>query len=405
MKIPSHVAIVGASLAGVRTAEALRRAAFPGEITLIGAELHYPYDRPPLSKGYLAGVRRVDQLTLRPAAPRLEDLDVRLVLGDPVRSIDLANGQLLTTAGSTVTFDGLVIASGTRLRHLPDELFTEATHPPVLGVRTLDDADRLRRHIAPDAHVVIIGAGFIGAEVASTASEAGASVSVVEAVDVPLARQLGAEMGAVVARLHQQRNVRLLTGTAVTAIDETGVVVNTGEHLRADVIVVGIGVVTNTEWLVGSDLDLTDGVLCDSALRAVGAPDAVAVVAVGDIARWPNTRFGETARVEHWTHAVESAEHAAQTLHGNIAPFEPVPYFWSDQYGAKIQCLGRTTGFDEVRVVAGSTDDLKFVALYRRGDRVVAALGLSMVKQLMGCRRLLLDRLSWDEALVEFATN
>jgi 3-phenylpropionate/trans-cinnamate dioxygenase ferredoxin reductase component len=390
---PDHIAIVGASLAGVRTAEALRRLGFLGALTIVGDEPHVPYDRPPLSKGYLAGTRRLDQLPLHPPAPMLEDLDVEVVTGIAATGVDLAARILTTSDGHTIEFDALVAATGTRLRHLPPETMA-TTGPPVLGLRTLSDADRLKPFLTTGANVVVVGAGFIGAEVASTASQAGCNASVVEALPIPLQRQLGAEMGALCGRLHQRQDVRLLTNTTLAQVDKTGVVLSTGEHLAADVIVVGIGVLPNVEWLEDTGLDLSNGVLCDSTLRA-----HTDMVAVGDVARWPNTRYNETARIEHWTNAVESAEHAAATLLGGNDPFEPVPYFWSDQYGAKIQCIGRTTGYDEVRVVAGSTDDLKFLALYRKGDALVAALGVSMVRQVMGFRQLLLDRVSWTNAL------
>jgi NADPH-dependent 2,4-dienoyl-CoA reductase/sulfur reductase-like enzyme len=391
---PEHIAIVGASLAGVRTAEALRRIGFIGALTILGDEAHAPYDRPPLSKGYLAGTRQREQLSLHPKSPTLIDIDVTLLTADRVRSVDLAARQLVCESDRTVTFDQLVVASGTRLRALPPEVFTDDAHPPVVGLRTLDDANRLIPLLQDGARIVVIGAGFIGAEVASTAVGTGCRVTVIEAASVPLERQLGAEIGAVCAGLHAAHSVRLLTDTTVVAIDRNGVLTSNGEHIGADAIVVGIGVVPNTEWLDGSGLDLTNGVLCDETLRA--HPN---VIAVGDIARWPNRRYDETARIEHWTHAVESAEHAAGSLLGGSDAFEPVPYFWSDQYGVKIQCLGRTTGFDEVKVAAGSTDEFKFLALYRRGDRLVAALGASMVRQVMGFRQHLVDRISWDDAL------
>jgi NADPH-dependent 2,4-dienoyl-CoA reductase/sulfur reductase-like enzyme len=399
---PEKIAIVGGSLSGVRTAEALRRLGFVGELTIIGNEPGVPYDRPPLSKGFLAGLRREDQLSIHPTSPNLADLNCEFVPNDPAETVDLASGSLRTEAGRTHTFDSLVAATGTRLRQLPDSILDPGGRPPLVGLRTLEDAKRLQPLLMAGSRVVVVGAGFIGAEVASTASAAGCVVTVIETIPIPLARQVGDQIGGVCAALHARQDVRLLTSTSVERIDSAGVHISSGECLVADVVVVGVGVVPNTEWLQESGLDVSNGVSCHPSLRAVEPPGSSGlkpVVAVGDIARWTNPRYDESARVEHWTNAVETADHAAATLLGSEDPFCPVPYFWSDQYGVKIQCLGRTTGFDEVRIVAGSTEEFKFVALYRRGDRLVAALGMSMVRHVMGYRQMLLDDASWNDAI------
>ena len=397
---PQHVLIVGASLAGVRTAEALRAKGFAGELTIVGAENVVPYDRPPLSKGYLEGKRTAEQLALRPTDPLLQSLNVRMVLGTAASGLDLDNRQVSLSTGDSVSFDALVIASGTSPRVLPGT----ADLPGVHTIRNLGDADALRPKLVSDAKVVIIGAGFIGAEVASTAKSAGADVTVLEAVPIPLSRQLGDEMGTAVAAFHQRNGVTLRVACSVSHLTATHVHLADGEALPFDACVVGVGVQPNTEWLDQSRMDTSDGVLCDSSLRVIvdGSPDP-RIVAIGDIARWVNPRYEYEGpvRVEHWTNAVESAEHAATTLlatSSSAEPFAPVPYFWSDQYGNKIQFLGRAHGFDEVAVVSGSTDG-KFVVLYRRGDRLVAALGVSSVKTVMGYRRRLLDGCSWSEAL------
>ncbi len=388
------IAIVGASLSGVRTAEALRRNGYDGGLSIIGDESQLPYDRPPLSKGYLAGKREAHQLLLRPAFPDLADLDVTLISGDPVVSVDFSTHELRTVSQRQVRFDLLVAATGTRLRRLAPEVFAGDHHPPVYGLRTLDDARNIRAFLVQGSRVVIVGGGFIGAEVASTASSNGAIVTVVEAAHLPLERQLGTEMASVCAGLHDRQSVRLLCDTTVVSIDSLGVHLSNGECLRADVIVVGVGVVPNTEWLGGTECDISNGVLCDDRLRATPT-----MFAVGDVARWTNPRYAETARIEHWTNAVESGEHVANAILGVDVPYAPIPYFWSDQYGAKIQCFGRTTGFDEVRVIAGSTDDMKFVAIYRKNNKLVAALGVSMVRQLMNVHQLLVDELSWKDAI------
>lgn len=390
-----RVVVVGASLAGVRCAEALRRYGHAGPITLLGQERHRPYDRPPLSKQFLAGVADRERLWLNRSATELADADITHRPGVNVTSVDVAGHELVTSDGP-VPFDSLVIATGTTARRLP--------HPdgaPVFVLRTLDDSEALAPRLRDGARVVVIGAGFIGAEVASTARSKGCEVTVVEAAPVPLERQLGAQMGAACAELHARNGVRLLVGTGVVSIGERYVELSTGERLPADLIVVGIGVTPNTEWLHGSGVAVDDGVVCDAACRALdgtGGPLSD-IVACGDVARWTNERYDESMRIEHWTNAVEMADHAAQTLLGSEAPFTPVPYFWSDQYGTKIQFLGRSTGFDEVRVVDGDTSQGPGVALYRKGDLLIGALGLSRIKAVMGYRALLTENASWTDAL------
>jgi NADPH-dependent 2,4-dienoyl-CoA reductase/sulfur reductase-like enzyme len=272
-------------------------------------------------------------------------------------------------------------------------------------LRTLDQSLALHADLSVAARVVVIGAGFIGAEAASTAHALGCDVTVVEALPVPLERGLGPEMGAAVAGVHADNGVRLLTGTGVAGIegeDEvTGVRLADGTLLPAEVVVVGIGVVPCTEWLEGSGLTLRDGVVCDATLAA-GPPG---VVAAGDVVRWPHPLFDdEEMRIEHWTNAFEHGGVAAKNLLLSAmgeppVAYDGVPFFWSDQYGHRIQFLGRSSGAEEVQVVRGSPDDRKFVALYRRGARLWGALGLDEPKQLMGYRKLLVGRATWDEAL------
>jgi NADPH-dependent 2,4-dienoyl-CoA reductase/sulfur reductase-like enzyme len=271
----------------------------------------------------------------------------------------------------------------------------------VFTLRTLDDALALRDRLTPGARIVVIGAGFIGSEVASTANAKGCVVTVVEALPVPLERQLGGEMGGACSLLHERHGVALRTGIGVASIESDRVVLANGEVFAADTIVVGIGVTPNVEWLAGSGVAVGDGVLCDETCRVLdlsGAP-INGVVACGDVARWPNTLFDEQMRIEHWTNAVEMADHAARCLLGETDPFRPVPYFWSDQYGTKIQFLGRSTGFDEVRVVDGDPREGVGVALYRRGERLIGALGLSRIKAVMGYRSLLANGAPWADAL------
>ena len=404
----TRVVIVGAGLAGVRAAETLRSEGFVGQVTIFGDELHLPYDRPPLSKQLLARSWEPDRILLRRSDDYAATLHVDLMRATTVESLDLQERSIRTDRG-TVPFDGLVIASGARARRLPGTDGRSDIHV----VRTLDDCLSLRSRFAslgPQGRVAVIGAGFIGAEVAATAHGLGLRVEIVEAAPLPLERQLGAAMAAHCAGLHARHGVTLRTGVGVAEIGSGQLTLTDGAVIAADVVVVGVGVAPNTEWLAGSGVRLDDGVVCDSACRvtdAAGLPIS-GIVAAGDVARWPNRLFEaeETMRVEHWTNAAEMGAHAAQTLiadlagePGRAADFTPIPYFWSDQYETKIQFIGRTAGFDEVRVVAGSVEDAKFLALYRRGDRLIGALGLTMMRQLIGYRKLLAEKAGWADAI------
>lgn len=396
-----HIVVVGASLAGVRCVEALRRHGASGAITLIGAETERPYDRPPLSKQFLAGSVDHERLWLQRSETALDDLGVSFRAGVRATGLGLESRTIATSDGD-VTFDGLVIATGTSVRRLP--------HPPeapVFVLRTLADSLRLRSQLVSGAQVVVIGAGFIGAEVASTAHGLGCVVTVVEAAPVPLERQLGQQMGAACAALHERNGVTLRSGVGVTTIGSTGVELTDGTFLPADVIVVGIGVAPNTEWLVGSGVAIDNGVVCDETCRVTTDDGQILdhVVACGDVAKWPNALFDETMRIEHWTNAVEMSGHAAASLLGATDPFSPVPYFWSDQYGVKIQFFGRSTDFDEVRVVQGDPAGGEGIALYRRGDRLIGVLGLNRMRAVVGLRSLLSARASFTEALEQVKTT
>jgi NADPH-dependent 2,4-dienoyl-CoA reductase/sulfur reductase-like enzyme len=395
----NSVLIVGASLAGVRTADALRAANFDGEITIVGAEAELPYDRPPLSKQFLAGQIEEPRLLLRSADSYVHDR-ISLRLGLRATGVEARSDRVLVSLddGSMVSADALVIATGTR----PRVLDVPRSHPYTYDLRTRQDSVAIRERLVPGARVTIIGAGFIGAEVASTAKTLGCDVTVLEAAPAPLARALGEQMGNACAGFHTANGVSLRTGVNITAIHSDSVHLADGSIVPADVVVTGIGVAPNVEWLQGSGIAIDDGVLCDSSLRVRSADSGEVfpnIVAVGDIARFPNALFGEDMRVEHWTNAVETATHAAATLMGSTEAFAPVPYFWSDQYGKKIQFLGRASNFDEVVVVEGSVEEGSWLALYRRGDRFVGALGVSKIRSLMKLRPLLAQATSWDEVV------
>ena len=390
------VSIVGASLAGYWAAETLRRDGFEGRISLIGDEPHAPYDRPPLSKKFLAGDLEDDRLPLT-TAEKLADLGLEMRLGCRATGLDVAT-RTLEVDGVAEPYDGLLIATGARCRNLPGTAGLAGVHT----LRTRDDAEAIRDALANGARrVVVVGAGFIGAEVASTAIGRGAEVTMVEALEAPFGRVLGVEMGAVVADVHRRHGVDLRTGVGVDEVlgDDRLVGVRLADRatLEADLLVVGIGVVPNTDWLEGSGLTLDDGVVCDETCLA--APD---VAAAGDVARWANPRYGEVMRVEHWDNAVQQGVHAARRLlqsDEEATPYAPVPWFWTDQYDRKVQLAGRPHTDDEVRVVAGSTAEHRFAAFYGRDGRFTAALGMNRPRQVMQSEGLLDAGASWEEAL------
>lgn len=314
--------------------------------------------------------------------------------------------------------DGIVIATGARPRELPG---TEGI-AGVYVLRTMEDCLALKAEFETKPKVVVIGAGFIGAEVAATARGLELDVTVVEMLTTPLARVLGDTMGQVMADLHRENGVDLRLGVGVNKVVAgadgrvASVELSDGTSIAADVVVVGIGVVPNTEWLEDSGLEIDNGVMCDETLLA-----APGIVAAGDVARWHNRRFGETMRVEHWDNAIEQGIAAARRLlAGNwqdsgkasneitssassetagTAPFTPVPWFWSDQYDRKIQLAGRSSPDGKVEIVTGSLEERRFAALYEREGRLVGVLGMNRPRHVMQYRQLIVDGASWQDAL------
>ena len=327
----------------------------------------------------------------------LRGLDADWRLGRRAVGLDVARRTVTLDDGSTITADGILIATGARCRELPtgglDGIYT---------LRSLDDCLALRAELeVSPRRVAVVGAGFIGAEVAATARERGLEVTVIEALPVPLGRVLGTEIGTVCADVHRDHGVDLRLGVGVDGFEGHGRVeqvnLSDGTSVDADVVVVGIGVVPNTEWLEGSGLELDDGVVCDETCLA-----APGIVAAGDVARWPNRLFGETMRVEHWDNAIEQGQHAVRRLMASdeqAQPYTPVPWFWSDQYDRKIQLAGRVRPDDEVRIITGSTEERRFAALYGRAGRLVGVLGFNRPRHVMKYRNLIEQQTSFEEAV------
>jgi NADPH-dependent 2,4-dienoyl-CoA reductase/sulfur reductase-like enzyme len=391
------VVVVGASLAGLRATETLRREGFDGRIVLVGAEPHLPYDRPPLSKQLLAGEWEPQDLALRRTP--YDELDVELRLGARATALDAA-GRLLTLEGDeSLPFDGALLATGAAPRTLPGTPDLDG----IFVLRTVDDALDLRARLDARPRVVVIGAGFIGSEVAATCRMRGLEVTVLEALPAPLVRGLGPVLGAVCGELHRDHGVDLRLGVGVAAIEGDGKVervrLDDGSTVEADIVVVGVGVAPVTDWLDGSGLVLDNGIVCDETLLA-----APGIVAAGDVARWPNPMFdGEVMRLEHWTNAAEQGVAAARRLlvaEGDAADaYAPVPFVWSDQYDRKIQTVGHFRGDDEMEVVYGSLDERRFVAVFGRDGRLVGALGFSMPAKVMQYRKMIEERASFADAL------
>jgi len=398
--------VVGASLAGVRACETLRHEGFEGEIICIGDENHVPYDRPPLSKKFLSGEWDADRISLRrPEA--IAELGVRWKRGTKAVQLNTDSRMISLENGDDVSYDGLIIATGGTVRRLPNQ-------PDIAGVhvlRTLDQATALRDDLREGSNLVVIGAGFIGLEAAATAAQRGVNVTVLEGLDAPLVRALGPDMGSAVAAVHGRNGVVIRCSVKVALIvgeeKVTGVELSDGEVVPADAVLVGIGVSPSTDWLEGSGLTLSDGVVCDESLCAGPAN----VFAAGDVVRWPNTLFTDIEplmRVEHWTNAAEQGAMAARSLLAvskgePTTPYAAVPFFWSDQFDARIQFLGRTTTDSHAEVVAGDVASGKFCAMYVTNNRLTGVLGVSMPKLVMPSRALLSVHTSPDDARAWFA--
>ena len=391
------VVIVGASLGGFRVAQTVRRLRFEGRIILVGDEPHLPYDRPPLSKEVLTEEKSPEDTHFR-TEEFFEDQGIELRLGSPAVGLDGDRREITLATGERVGYDAAVIATGARPRRLPGTVGLPGVHV----MRTLDDSAAIRSALDRARRVVVVGAGFIGSEVAASARSRGVAVTILEAADQPLVAAVGAEVGQRCAALHDLYGAELRCGAGVEGVDGTAqglmVRVSGGEMIECDLVVVGIGVIPNVEWLEGSGVETDRAVLCDRYMRT-SLPD---VYALGDLASWHNPRYGERMRVEHWTNTVQQATTVARNIVSALAGNDPVaydgiPYFWSDQYGHRLQLVGRATG-DEPVFVHDPPDGPVMLALYREGDRLGGAFAIDTVGPLMQMRSLLVRNAGFDEA-------
>ena len=383
----SSTVIVGASVGGVRTAQALRSEGYDGEVVLVGEEAELPYDKPPLSKGLLAGTATADSVRLltQNAADRA---GVRLLLGHRATRLDVAAHLVELEGHDPLSYDQLVVATGARARPSP-----WGERPGVHVLRTLQDAQVLRQDLLDGGHVVVVGGGFIGAEVASTARLLDLEVTMVDPLSVPMSRVLNPEIGAWFVDLHERHGVRSIFGVGVEAIEgERGdftLRLTDGSELAAAVVVVGIGAVPNDYWLRSSGLVVDNGLVCDEYCRAV---DAHNVFGVGDVARWFHPGYGAEMRVEHWTNAVEQAVCVAHNIAHpeDLRAYAPVEYVWSDQHDWKVQVVGRTSGTTEHVVVGQPAVDNRFAVLYTRdGTTMCGAAVVNWPRALVACRKAL----------------
>jgi NADPH-dependent 2,4-dienoyl-CoA reductase/sulfur reductase-like enzyme len=391
----SGIVIVGGGLAAVRTAEQIRKTGYTGPVAIVSDEPHLPYDRPPLSKDVLQqSEKALDDVALKPAE-FYADNDIALRLGTAAQSLDTAARTLTLTDGTVLEYDEVVIATGLVPKRIP-------SFPDLPGIRVLrsfDDAMELREHAGSARRAVIVGAGFIGCEVAASLRRLGVDVVLVEPQPAPLAGVLGEQIGALVARLHRDEGVDVRTGVGVAEVRDSGdgriaaVELTDGTVLDADLVVVGIGSRPATDWLVGSGVALDNGVLCDE----VGRTSEPHVWALGDIASWRDAA-GHQIRVEHWSNVADQARVLVPAMLGAEVPtLTVVPYFWSDQYDVKIQCLGEPQAGDVVHVV--DDDGRKFLAYYERDGLLSGVVGGGMPGKVMKARAKVAARAPIGEVL------
>jgi NADPH-dependent 2,4-dienoyl-CoA reductase/sulfur reductase-like enzyme len=396
-----RLVIVGASLAGLRAAQAARKAGFDGELVMVGAERHPPYTRPPLSKELLAGEHTVDRVHLP-----CDELGAEWRLGAPAARLDRARRTVVLSDGDEVTYDRLILATGSRPRRWPG---AGADLDGVHVLRDLDDALALRAAFDQRPRVVIVGAGFIGCEVALTARKENLEVTLIDVAPTPML-PLGPELGGWCAELHRDHGVDVRLGTGVAGLIGDGrveaVELAGGERVPADIVVVGLGALPNTEWLAGSGLTVDPGLQCDGTLTAIGDPD---ILGAGDIVAWPHPLAeGEAIRIEHWTVAAEQGQLAGRNVlvaPEERKPYVAPPYFWSDQYDKKIQSLGLPGRADAIELLEATPDRSRLVYGGERDGRLVGIIAINAARRLGSYRMTLEDPPGLDELRTRLADD
>ena len=398
--------VVGGGLAALRSIEAVRQSGWTGQVTLAGAESIPPYDRPPLSKGYLDPTSVAEgAVPFRSLQQLADDLNVRVLLGHRALALDTRRREVTFANGHAEPFDTLIIATGAE----PIELPGQGELDGVVGLRTIADADRIRQGLDEHAKVVVIGAGFIGSEVASAARKRGLPVTIIDSEPVPLTRSVGPDVGAICLELHRRAGTAIVLGTSVAGFESehghvTAVRLTDGTRIAADLVVVGVGARPATAWLEGTDIELHErdrGIICGPDLQT----SVPGIWAAGDVAHAPNQTFdGALMRTEHWTNAAETGDLAGRNAIAAVTgdPDCPadhvkgIPYFWSDWYGHRIQFVG-THQADAIEIVGESGPGV--IVLYRRDDRLVGALAIDRGGDIMKLRRRILVGGAWDEAV------
>jgi 3-phenylpropionate/trans-cinnamate dioxygenase ferredoxin reductase component len=385
--------IVGANLCGGTAAHTLRQEGFDGRIVLVGGEEALPYERPPLSKEYLRGEQSLDSLFLQ-SSSWYETNRVELRLGTRATAVDSGSRAVELSDGERLEYEAVLLATGGRPRKLPGEPLER-----VLYLRTIGDADRIRSELEPGRHLVVVGAGFIGAEVAASARTLGVEVTCLEMLDVPLERALGKEIGRIYAEIHREHGVDLRTGEGVESIEETdgGVLVRTtkGAEIEGDAVVVGVGILPNVELGESAGVKIDNGIVVDEFCRT----SVDGIYAAGDVANHFCPVFGRHVRVEHFDNAIKHGAAAARNMMGRAEPYDDPHWFWSDQFEHNLQYAGFAAEWDEI-VVRGSTEERNFVAFYLEDGVVLAALGLNRGKDVRRAMKLIRTKAKPDPNLL-----
>jgi len=388
---PQTFVIVGANLTGGAAATTLRSDGFEGRVVLIGEELHPPYERPPLSKEYLRGEKKAEDALLQPES-WYEENDVELMLGATVTRVDATERSVELVGGGRVSYDKVLVATGGRNRRLE---VPGAGLDGVLDLRTIEDSDRIRAEASAGRKAVVVGAGFIGCEVAASLRALGVEVEVVEIFETTLVRALGPEVGGVFEAIHRDQGVRFQFDQSVDRFEGTGrveaVVTTTGSRIDCDFAVVGVGIEPAAEVVGGSGVSVDNGILVDELCRT----RVEGIYAAGDVANHLHPVFGTRMRVEHWDNALKQGAAAARAMMGSEDPFDDLHWFWSDQYEHNLQSMGHLADRDEL-VVRGSLDDRRFLAFYMKEGTVRGVVGLNTGKDVRRSAGLIRSRARVD---------